>query len=65
MNRPSVQLLILDKEMPALDGMDLLQQLPVDICCVMVTGYTEFASTAYNTYIIDYLVNPITFSRLA
>ena len=65
MDRPSVQLLILDKEMPALDGMDLVQQLPADICCVMITGYTEFASTAYNTNIIDYLVKPVTFSRLA
>ena len=62
---PEVQLLILDKEMKKLDGLDLIAQLPKHIACVMVTGHREFAVEAYATNVLDYVMKPVSRGRLA
>ncbi|WP_164111704.1 MULTISPECIES: LytR/AlgR family response regulator transcription factor [Sphingobacterium] len=57
-------LLILDKEMPGVDGLEVAQQLPSEMVCVMVTGYDSFALEAYEYNIVDYLLKNLTFSRV-
>lgn len=62
-NPKSVDLLILDVDMPRLNGMELLKSLPVKIPTIISTAYTDFAFDAYQYDAIDYLLKPISFSR--
>lgn len=64
MHKKPVQLLIVDKEMPGLDGLEVAQQLPDQVVCVMVTGFEKFAVNAFDCNIVDYLLKPYSFSRI-
>ncbi len=65
--RPDV--LLLDIEMPGMDGFQLLNELsqrgltPASI--VFVTAYNRYAVRAFETQAIDYLVKPVTPERFA
>ena len=52
-------LLLLDIEMPIMNGFDLLEQLaPVNFAVVFVTAYNAFAIKAFKFNALDYIVKP-------
>lgn len=71
MNTLDADLLLLDIEMPRLDGFDVVEALHrrrseqsnVPLIC-FVTAYPNFASTAFDTGAIDFLCKPVRLARL-
>ena len=57
-------LLLLDIQMPKLDGFEVLELVGVDVPVVFVTAYDEFALRAFEVHAIDYLLKPFTQARL-
>lgn len=65
--RKSMDILLLDIEMPGTDGMALarkLRQLGDSISIIFVTGNTEFALEGYDLEAVSYLVKPLKRERL-
>jgi two-component system, LytTR family, response regulator len=60
--RPDV--LLLDVQMPKLDGFEVLELLGPDVPVVFVTAYDEFALRAFDVHAIDYLLKPFSRDRL-
>jgi len=58
-------LLILDVQMPKLDGFDVLELVGADVPAIFVTAYDEFALKAFEVHAVDYLLKPFTRARLA
>lgn len=63
MARQSVDLLLLDIQMPRLNGIDFLKTLPKPPMAIITTAYSEYALEGYSLDVIDYLVKPIPFDR--
>jgi two-component system, LytTR family, response regulator len=62
----SIDLLILDIEMPRLNGFDLLKALqPLKFEVIFVTAYNEFALKAFRYAAFDYFLKPIDELELA
>jgi two-component system LytT family response regulator len=57
--------LLLDVQMPKLDGFDVLELVGRDVPVVFVTAYDEFALRAFDVHAVDYLLKPFTRERLA
>ncbi|MBC8033525.1 MAG: DNA-binding response regulator [Chitinophagaceae bacterium] len=58
-----IDLIILDIQMPGLNGLQFIErQLPRPIV-IFVTAYDNYAIDAFNVDAIDYLVKPVTFER--
>jgi len=62
-----VDLLLLDIQMPEMDGFDLIEALPEkqQPLVVFVTAYDEYAIQAFEVHALDYLLKPVTPDRLA
>lgn len=60
-----IDLLWLDVEMPGLSGFQLLEQLPWRPLVVLTTSKTEYAFTAFQYEVADYLHKPVTLPRFA
>ena len=58
-------LLLLDVQMPKLDGFEVLELIGGDVPVVFVTAYDEFALRAFDVHAVDYLLKPFTRERLA
>lgn len=61
------QVVFLDIKMPGLDGMSLAKKLAKRDCqphIVFVTAYDEYAVQAFETNAVDYLLKPVSDSRL-
>jgi two-component system LytT family response regulator len=58
-------LLLLDIQMPKLDGFDVLELVGREIPVVFVTAYDEFALRAFDVHAVDYLLKPFGAERLA
>ena len=58
-------LLLLDVQMPKLDGFEVLELVGGNIAVVFVTAYDEFALRAFDVHAVDYLVKPFSLERLA
>jgi len=58
-------LLLLDVQMPKLDGFEVLELVSRDVAVVFVTAYDEFALRAFDVHAVDYLVKPFSAARLA
>ncbi len=58
-------LLLLDVQMPKLDGFEVLELVGVEVPVVFVTAYDEFALRAFEVHAVDYLLKPFTDERLA
>lgn len=53
-------LLLLDIEMPVMNGFDFLEKIaPVDCSVAFVTAYNEFAVKAFKFNALDYLLKPV------
>lgn len=63
MGNEPVDLLFLDIEMPEINGIELLNQLPVLPQIIFTTSKTEYAYEAFEYRAIDYLKKPITLPR--
>jgi two-component system LytT family response regulator len=60
-----VDLLLLDVQMPKLDGFDVLELVGRDVAVIFVTAYDEFALRAFEVHAVDYLLKPFARARLA
>ena len=56
--------LLLDVQMPKLDGFDVLELIGADVPVVFVTAYDEFAIRAFEVHAVDYLLKPVSPERL-
>lgn len=62
-NANKTDLLFSDIEMPAANGMEVIQSLNQNIPVILTTAYTSYAVRAYDLNVIDYLVKPIGYPR--
>jgi two-component system, LytTR family, response regulator len=60
----SPDLLLLDVQMPKLDGFEVLELLGEDVPVVFITAYDEFALRAFEIHAVDYLLKPFARERL-
>jgi len=60
-----VHLIFLDIEMPELNGFDLLRTLRYKPQVIMITAHREYAFDAFQWEVLDYLLKPLSFDRLA
>jgi two-component system LytT family response regulator len=61
-HKPDVMLL--DVQMPKIDGFEVLEVIGRDIPVIFVTAYDEFALRAFEVHAVDYLLKPFTATRL-
>ena len=59
----SVDLLLLDINMPQLSGLELLKMLDRPPLVILTTAYPNYALEGFELNVLDYLVKPITFPR--
>lgn len=59
----SVDLMLLDIQMPKLSGIDFLKTLKDPPLVIFTTAFSEYALESYSLDVIDYLVKPIPFDR--
>lgn len=64
LSRQAVDILLLDIEMPAMSGLELLKLLPEKPATILVTAKTGYAIEAFELNVIDYLVKPVSLARL-
>jgi two-component system, LytTR family, response regulator len=58
-------LLLLDVQMPKLDGFDVIELVGGDIAVIFVTAYDQHAIRAFEVHAVDYLLKPFSAERLA
>jgi two-component system, LytTR family, response regulator len=56
-------LLLLDIQMPKLDGFEVLELIGTDVAVVFVTAYDEHALRAFEVHAVDYLMKPFRAER--
>jgi len=56
---------LLDVQMPKLDGFEVMELVGPDVPVVFVTAYDEFAIRAFEVHAVDYLLKPVAPERLA
>lgn len=59
-----VDLLLLDINMPALSGIELLKVLHNRPAVILISAYKEFAVDGFELDVVDYLVKPVSRARL-
>jgi two-component system, LytTR family, response regulator len=57
-------LLLLDVQMPKLDGFEVLELVGRDVAVVFVTAYDHYALKAFEVHAVDYLLKPFSQERL-
>jgi two-component system, LytTR family, response regulator len=57
--------LLLDVQMPKLDGFEVLELLGRDVPVVFVTAYDQYALRAFEVHAVDYLLKPFSEERFA
>jgi two-component system, LytTR family, response regulator len=58
-------LLLLDVQMPKLDGFEVLDLVGHDVAVVFTTAYDQYALRAFEVHAVDYLLKPISAERLS
>ena len=58
-------LVLLDVQMPKLDGFDVLELIGTDVPVIFVTAYDQYALRAFEVHAVDYLLKPISAERLS
>jgi DNA-binding LytR/AlgR family response regulator len=60
---PNIDLMFLDVDMPSVSGLDLLRMLPIKPLTVLCTAHAEYAITAYELDVVNYLLKPVQTER--
>jgi DNA-binding LytR/AlgR family response regulator len=63
LSKHSVDLVLLDINMPEINGIELLKTLKNPPMVIFTTAYPEFAVASYDLNAIDYLLKPVPFER--
>jgi len=63
LNKQVVDLILLDINMPEVNGMDLMKTIKNPPLVIFTTAYSEYAAQSYELDAVDYLVKPISFER--
>lgn len=58
-------LLLLDVQMPKLDGFDVLELIGGDVPVIFATAFDQYAIKAFQVHAVDYLLKPFGAERLA
>jgi len=58
-------LLLLDVQMPKLDGFDVLELIGDEVPVIFVTAFDQYAIKAFQVHAVDYLLKPFGAERLA
>jgi DNA-binding LytR/AlgR family response regulator len=59
----SVDILLLDIQMPELTGIEFLRSLPVKPITIFITAFRDYAFEGFELGVIDYLLKPVHFER--
>ncbi|MEO6883917.1 MAG: LytTR family DNA-binding domain-containing protein [Bacteroidia bacterium] len=59
MKRKSVDLILLDVEMPKMSGLDFLKSIEKRPLVILITAKTDYAVDAFEYNVVDYLVTPV------
>ncbi len=60
----NIQLLLLDLDIPVVNGLDFYKSLPIKPLCIIITAHPEYALEGYEANVLDYIVKPLKFERL-
>jgi len=63
LSKQTVDLVLLDINMPEINGIELLKTLKNPPAIIFTTAYSEFAVESYELNAIDYLLKPVSFER--
>lgn len=63
LNKQSIDLMLLDINMPEINGMEFLKTLKTPPKVIFTTAYANYAVESYELNATDYLLKPITFER--
>jgi DNA-binding LytR/AlgR family response regulator len=63
LNTQDVDILLLDINMPKINGIDFLKSSRSRASVIITTAYAEYALESYGLDVLDYLVKPIGFDR--
>jgi DNA-binding LytR/AlgR family response regulator len=61
--KQSVDILLLDIQMPEVDGIEFLRSLPVKPITIFSTAFRDYAFEGFELGVIDYLLKPVHFER--
>lgn len=64
LTQEKVDLVFLDIEMPQLSGLELMKTIPTTVKVIFTTAFRNYAFESYDLNAVDYLLKPISFSRL-
>src|SRR3954454_5629036 len=56
-------LVLLDVQMPKLDGFEVLELLGGDQAVIFITAYDQYALRAFEVHAVDYLLKPFSLER--
>jgi DNA-binding LytR/AlgR family response regulator len=63
LNAQEIDILLLDINMPKINGIDFLKSSRGDASVIITTAYAKYAVESYGLDVLDYLVKPIGFDR--
>src|ERR1043165_3793749 len=63
LNKFPTDLLLLDIDMPHMNGIELYKHLKQDTMVIFITSRADYAVEGFNLMAVDYLVKPFTFDR--
>lgn len=61
--RQDIDLVILDIQMPNMDGFDFIRSLDFPPNIILISSSEEFALKAFDFNVVDYLLKPVTYGR--
>jgi len=64
-NEHAPHLLLLDVQMPKIDGFEVLGLLPPETAVIFTTAFDEYAIRAFEVHAVDYLLKPFSAERFA
>ena len=58
-----IQLILMDIDMPLLNGLDFFKSLTKPPLCIFITAHPEYAVEGFESHALDYIVKPLRFER--